>query len=361
MNRLLRKKLDAIFSSCKSIDRIVLVNSSKKDPNFTYLTGIKGGSFEECILLVDRRGLTLCSYSLEYDTAVEQRFSGLKVIKIEDSHTLRALLSSAIKGKRIGINGSFLTSAKYLAIRKRYKPKRIVDVQDSFTKARVVKYPEELANLRKAARITRTALEKIRRDLRPGVTERDVARRFDDISERLGSEGPSFGTVVCFGKNSALPHHLSDNTRLKYGDLVLIDAGATVNNYCSDMTRTFIFEGAEGKYRAKNEELIRIVKQAQDMAIKGIRPGMGCDEADQIARSYLDTVDGGKYKGRFTSALGHTVGVEVHDGEALSPGVKLKLKENMVFTVEPGIYVPGLGGARLEDDIVITKKGCKII
>jgi Xaa-Pro dipeptidase len=361
MRKPLREKLDRIFKSCKGIDRIILVNSSEKDPNFTYLTGFRGGIFESDILLVDRERLTLYVSTLEYEIALEQKFDGLRIIKIEDAETTRALLMSALKGKRIGINGSFLSYSSYVRLRKRYLPKKIIDVQDAFMKARLVKDADELANLRKAARITRIALERIRKDTKAGVTERDLARKFDDISENLGSEGPSFETKLSFGKNTALPHHKPDNTKLRKGDLVLIDAGATVNNYCSDMTRTFIFGGVGGKGYKEKAEMLRIVKEAQKRAIRYIRSGRGGSEVDKVARSYLDTVDGGKYKDRFIHALGHSVGIEVHDGEGFWPSSKLKLKENMVITVEPGVYVPGFGGARFEDDIVITKKGRKII
>jgi Xaa-Pro dipeptidase len=361
MQKRLREKLDRIFESCRGIDRIILVNSSEKDPNFTYLTGFRGGIFEGDILMADRKGLTLYTGALEYGTALAQRFDGLRIIRMEDAETTRALLLAALKGKRIGINGSFLPYSSYVRIKKRYGPRKMIDVQDAFMKARIVKDAEELANIGKAARITRAAQEIIRKDVKAGMTERDVARRFDDISEGLGSEGPSFETIVSFGKNAALPHHKPDNTKLKKGDFVLIDAGAKVNNYCSDMTRTFVFGGAGGKDYGKKAEMLKIVKEAQKRAIGSIRPGAKGSEVDKVARSYLDTVDNGKYKGKFIHSLGHSVGIEVHDGEGFSPGSKLKLKENMVITAEPGVYVTGFGGARFEDDIVITKKGRKII
>ncbi len=361
MQRRLREKLDRIFASCKGIDRIVLVNSSEKDPNFTYLTGLKGGMFEDDILMADRKGITLYTGALEYETALEQRFDGLRIIRIEDAETTRALLTAALKGKRIGINGSFLPYSTYERLKKRYRPKKMVDVQDAFMKARMIKDAEELANIAKAAKITKAAQEMIRKDVKEGMTERDVARRFDDLSEGLGSEGPSFETIVSFGKNAALPHHKPDNTKLKKGDFVLIDAGAKVNNYCSDMTRTFIFGGAGAKDYKKKAEMLRIVREAQGRAIRSIKPGMTGSEVDKVARSYLDSVYNGKYKGKFIHALGHSVGIEVHDGEGFSPGSKLKLKENMVITAEPGVYLTGFGGARFEDDIVITKKGRKII
>src|SRR5271157_328476 len=196
MRKRLKEKLDRIFGSCKGIDRIVLVNSSEKDPNFTYLTGFRGGMFEGDILMADRKGITLYTGALEYETAREQGFGGLRIIKMEDAETTRALLLGALKGKRIGINGSFLPYASYERLRKRYKPKRIVDVQDAFMKARIVKDAEEIANMKRAAKITRTALGRISRDFKAGMTERKLARRFDDISEGLGSEGHSFETIV---------------------------------------------------------------------------------------------------------------------------------------------------------------------
>ncbi len=361
MRKQLKERLGRIFASCKGVDRIVLVNTSEKDPNFKYLTGFKGGIFEGDILMVDRKGLTLYTSALEYETARRQGFSGLRIVKMEDAETTRALLLGALKGKRIGINGSFLPYSTCVRLKKRYRPRRIVDVSDAFLKARMIKDAEELANIGNAARITRAALERIRKDFRAGVTERYVARRFDDISEGLGSEGPSFETIVSFGKNAALPHHKPDDTKLKKEDFVLIDAGATVNNYCSDMTRTFIFGGKGGKGYKEKAEMLKIVKEAQKKAIRYIRPGRIGSEVDKVARSYLYAVDKGKYKDRFIHALGHSVGIEVHDGEGFSPHSKLKLKKNMVITVEPGVYVTDFGGARFEDDIVITKKGCKII
>ena len=360
MRKQLREKLNRVFDSCKGVDRIVLVNTSEKDPNFTYLTGFKGGLFEESILLADRKGLTLFTSSLEYETALQQGFSGLRIVKPDDVEAAKALLAGALKGKRIGINGSFLPYSKFMSLKKKFGPKKITDVSDSFLKARLVKGAVELESIREAARITKTAQERILRSLKVGITERGVARIFDDISEDLGSERPSFETIVCFGKNASLPHHMPDKTKLKQGDFVLIDAGATVNNYCSDMTRTSIF-GSSGKGLKEKREVLRVVKEAQRRAIKGIKPGMAGSEVDGIARKYLDTVDGGKYKGRFIHALGHSVGIEVHDGEGFSPGSKLILRENMVITAEPGVYIPGFGGARFEDDILITKKGCKII
>src|SRR5271157_2855886 len=172
MRKRLKEKLDRIFGSCKGIDRIVLVNSSEKDPNFTYLTGFRGGMFEGDILMADRKGITLYTGALEYETAREQGFGGLRIIKMEDAETTRALLLGALKPKRIG------------------------DVQDAFMKARIVKDAEEIANMKRAAKITRTALGRISRDFKAGMTERKLARRFDDISEGLGSEGHSFETIV---------------------------------------------------------------------------------------------------------------------------------------------------------------------
>jgi Xaa-Pro dipeptidase len=172
----------------------------------------------------------------------------------------------------------------------------------------------------------------------------------------LGASGTSFDTIVSFGKNAALPHHSPDKTRLRKGELILIDAGAKDSNYCSDITRTFAF----GKIGEGQKEMIDVVKEAQRMAIGAIRQGRDGREIHSLAENYLNETRGGKYKGRFIHALGHSVGLEVHDGPGFSKQKNI-LKPGMVITVEPGVYVPGFGGVRFEDDVLITEKGSEVL
>jgi len=362
MERQLRGKLNKIFSSCKGVETVFIRNTSEKDPNFTYLTNFRGGLFEGDILIANARGLTLYASSLEYETAISQKFEGIRVIKSTDREVTIALLKSSLKGKTVGINGSFLPYAQYMLLKSKFKPKRIVDISKSFLDVRMIKNSEEIRNIEKASGITKEAMKSIHNELKEGVTEKDIARKFDNISELLGSEGTAFETIVCFGKNTALPHHKPDSTKLKVGDLVLIDAGSRIGNYCSDVTRTVIFGNKnEIKNHEKKVEMLHIVKEAQRKAMNIIKPGIKGSKVDKMARSYIDTAADGKYKDRFIHSLGHSIGVEAHDGEGFSPNSNEALRENMVITVEPGIYIPGFGGVRIEDDILITKTKCKIL
>jgi Xaa-Pro dipeptidase len=169
-----------------------------------------------------------------------------------------------------------------------------------------------------------------------------------------GADSPSFESIVAFGENSALPHHSSGERRLRRGDNVLVDVGARFNLYCSDLTRTFFF----GRASAPQREAYAKVLEAQTRAIGGIREGVTGQAIHKIA---ADVIDSSKFKGRFTHGLGHSIGLEVHDGAGLSPWNLQKLKRNTVMTVEPGIYSPGEGGVRIEDDVVVTADSCRLL
>ncbi|MEM0147306.1 MAG: Xaa-Pro peptidase family protein [Candidatus Micrarchaeaceae archaeon] len=342
---------------CKGIDKFVIANASTQDPNFRYLTRFRSGIFEDDILIVERNKVKLITSELEYATAVSQRLIGMQVSKVDkrNQKEVKEALKKELQGKRIGINGAFMPAGTYLKLRREYKPAHILDASECFAKARLVKDKEEIASIDQAARITGKAMQRIGRYFKEGITELELARIFDRLSEELGSEKPSFDTIVCFGKNAALPHHMPDGTRLRNGDIVLIDAGATANGYCSDMTRTFIF--GKDKRIKQESEMMQIVKEAQRRAISEMKPGATGSDVDKAARSYIDSALGGKYKGTFIHSLGHSVGLEVHDGYGLYPGSKTVLKEGMIFTAEPGVYVVGFGGVRIEDDVLITRHG----
>jgi len=361
----LRKRLKKIFKETKGISTILLVNTSSPDPNFLYVSGFEGGPFEGNIVILKKNSAELLTSILEYEDMEKQKPKGMDVIEMKSAEQVKRILSKNIKGRPIGINGDFLPYTSYSRIKLRYKPKRIIDVSDAFAKTRLVKEDSEVKMVRKAAMVTKKAMFKIKKKLKVGVTEKEIADAFDEISRKLGSEGPSFSTIVCFGRNSAVAHHNPDSTKLKYGDFVLIDAGAKSGNYCSDITRTFIFgkDKARIKYYEKKLEIYRIVKEAQLKAIKAIKEGVKSATIHNIAEDYIAKAEGGKYKKFvFEYALGHSIGIEVHDpGGGLSPNSKLKLKQGIITSVEPGIYMPGFGGVRLEDDILVTKDGAVVL
>ena len=360
----LRRKTEKLFGLAGPVDGILLLNTSNQDPNFVYMTDFGGGLFEDSFIVVERDVETLFTDMREYEGAKKQIIGGMRIVQL-DSRKKVELLVGKIKGRRIGINGSFLPYSKYCNILKKWKPKKLVDVTDALSSAREVKEVYEIARIRKAAAITKKAIAMTQRQLRVGVTEKAIADYFNNAILKLGAEGTAFSSIVCFGENSAVPHHSPGSTRLRYGDIVLIDVGAKYRNYCADITRTVIFGKDRNRirnYKAK-DEMIRIVREAQDMAIASVHEGIMGSKVHMVAQDHIDHAAGGRYRGTFGHALGHSIGVEVHDGSRgfLSPGSTLKLKEGMVTSVEPGIYVPGLGGARIEDDILITKNGAVIL
>lgn len=359
---LITNRYKRLFEKEKSIDTIVIMNTGVQDPNFYYFTGFKSSLFENNMLMVKRDRSYLFTYDLEYQDAVKQKFPGIEIIKMSDEQRAEKLIIKELKGKTIGINGEFLPLNYCNRIKDNYKPKKLIDISGSLTNTRLIKDNTEIANIRRAAEITKSAMRLIQKHFRVGITEVELARKFDEISGKLGSEGPSFDTIACFGSNAALPHHSPDKTELRKGDIILIDAGAKVNRYCSDITRSFIFQRKNDEDYGKKEGMYNTVKEAHDLALKSIRIGMTLSSVHYIAAEYINKKDNGRYRGRFIHSLGHSLGIEVHDGPGFSPAYgNIKAKAGMVITDEPGIYIKGFGGIRIEDDVLITEKGAVIL
>ncbi len=216
-----------------------------------------------------------------------------------------------------------------------------------------VKTDAEAAAMKKAARIGEAAFERfLRQSLRPGITERRAAAMLDCACALLGSERSAFDTIVLFGERTSLPHDRPGGRRLAQGDLVLADFGCTVAGLCSDMTRTAVF----GKPSQRQRELYEIVKRAQDAALRAARPGVAARSLDAAARAVIRNAGYGR---AFGHALGHGIGRRVHERPRISNRSKEILQEGSVITVEPGIYLPGFGGVRIEDMALLTKRDCR--
>ncbi|MGC8538245.1 MAG: M24 family metallopeptidase [Candidatus Micrarchaeia archaeon] len=353
MNGVIRKRLSRLFNDAE-FDAVLISNSGpgEIDPDFVYLSGLKRGVYESNMVVATKERRFVFTTPLDYDDCVSQLGSKADVIDMSANGAKNDLVS-LLEGKVVGINGSYLPYSEYRRIKREYKIKSLVDVSGKLLEARLVKDKTEIMSMKRAIGITKKAMKEIISHVKQGMTELELAGIFEEILHRNGADGTSFKTIVAFGKNSAIPHHMPDSTRFKHGDVVLIDAGATYEFYCADMTRTFLTS-------KKDEGIKKIydtVAEAQRRAISMMRVGEKGGNVDKAARDYIDSVYEGKYKGRFTHSLGHSVGIEVHDGYVLSPKSNVVLKEGMVFTAEPGVYVPGLGGVRIEDDILITKNG----
>jgi Xaa-Pro dipeptidase len=352
----MNRKLEDIFKNAKNVDLILLLNTGNEDPNFLYLTEFESGLFENNILLTKRDRMELLTNSLEYETALKQKNKIMDVVNIKDSNEMSNMLKKEIEGKTIGLNMDFLPS-RSLGIIKKFKPRRIVNISEAFAKARVIKDEVELKKMRIANSITKKAFKEIPKYFKEGITEKKIAARFNYLMAYNGSDKEAFDTIVSFGKNSALPHHFPDNTKLANNSIVLIDAGAKYKNYCADLTRTFFFkpDKTSTKYK-KMSEIYETVYKAQQIGLEKAVEDEDGKDVHAAAAEFINTAHGGKYKGRFIHSLGHSIGIETHDPGASFSQQNVKLKKNMVISDEPGIYIVGFGGVRIEDDVLIGKK-----
>jgi Xaa-Pro aminopeptidase len=227
---------------------------------------------------------------------------------------------------------------------------RLEPVSGLIEKLRLVKEPEELLLIKEAAKIADRAFEQILQQIRPGMTEKEVALRLEVIMREHGATSSSFDTIVASGWRSALPHGVASDKVIEKGDLVTLDFGAYYQGYASDITRTVMM----GKPTEKQKEIYQIVLEANKKAIAGVQPGKTGKEVDAIARNYIKEHGYGDYFGHST---GHGLGMEVHEEPLVSTRGEEALVPGMVITIEPGIYIPDLGGVRIEDDLIVTESG----
>ncbi len=219
---------------------------------------------------------------------------------------------------------------------------------------RAVKDDGEVARLAEAARIADAALESVRPRLADGVTEAEFALELDTTMRRLGASGPSFETIVASGPASAMPHHRPDQRRIVEGDLVVIDFGALVDGYHSDMTRTFVV----GEPSATQRRLLDVVTSAQATGVRAVRAGVAARAIDSACREVIAEAG---WAEEFVHPTGHGVGLVIHEDPFLSRVATVDLEAGNVITVEPGVYLAGVGGVRVEDSVLVTENGCRPI
>ena len=216
-----------------------------------------------------------------------------------------------------------------------------------------MKSPDEIERIRQASQLAEAVLADLLPTLTTGLTERELAASFEHQFKRRGARGPSFETIALFGPRTSLPHGEPGDTPLTPGDAVLLDFGCQLNGYCSDLTRTYAYDTIPGAWF---ETVYSVVLQAQQAALEAIRPGIECRQLDAVAR---DIITQASYGERFGHGLGHGVGIEVHEAPRLGKDSQTVLEEGMVVTIEPGIYLPGQGGVRIEDLVAVTAHGCQ--
>ena len=327
----------------KNIDAAVI-----SDPyNVRYLCGFSGG--EGYLYISDKRQCMLVDS--RYTLWAESECKNTQVITVQGNYY--DIIGEFLKEDNVNtaaLEGSHLTYNEFRTFKESLPVRNIISVSDEFDNLRAVKDEYEISMIARAEAIGDEAFDYILGVLKPGMTEKEVAIELEMYMRNHGAESLSFPVIAASGANSASPHAVPSDKKLEYGDFLTMDFGCVYNGYCSDMTRTVVI----GKANREQKKIYEIVLLAQNTALKKLRAGMTGAQADMIAR---DIITGAGYGNNFGHGLGHSVGLYIHESPRLSRLEDKVLKEGMTVTVEPGIYIEGMFGVRIEDVAVIKEDG----
>lgn len=329
--------------------------------NRRYLSGFKAGDMNIAessgALLIPRRGQPLLLTDFRYQLEAETEAVGFEVHIYKKG--MLALLKDILAKhglKKLAFESHYFlhqTSEKLAQMAKKIGVE-LIATSGLVEHLRLCKSPTEMERIKAAVLLNEQVFQEVFNKLKPGMTERQVAIKIESLMREKGASGPSFDTIVASGSNGANPHAVPGDRPLAAGEPIIIDMGLILDGYCSDMTRTVVL----GEPDAKTRKIFRLVRKAQQAGIKAIRAGIPGAEVDRAARQIITR---GGYGAQFGHSLGHGVGLAVHEEPALSSRYKKNLKAGMVVTVEPGIYLPGWGGVRLENMVMVTEKGCEVL
>lgn len=319
------------------------------DPNFYYLSGAKSGIFEHSILYVSSERKVIVTSKLEEGAA---KTTDCEVLVFESAAHRDEIFQKLVeRDDSVGINKERLTASSMEHLKSVLGGKRMLDISARLSRARMVKNQEEIKMIREASVVAARAFERSLQKLKEGMTEASFASELIYAMMDEGSSLPPYEPTVCFGENTAFPHYSPASRKLRRGDLVLMDFQPYCGRYCADVTRTVVF----GKAVERVKQMYEVVKDVQMLALKGVRSGVRGSELDATIRGRIDATE---FRGLFIHGLGHGIGMEIHDHPAFSKGSETVLAPNMVVTVEPGIYLTGTGGIRIEDNVVVKEDGC---
>jgi Xaa-Pro aminopeptidase len=316
--------------------------------NVSYLTGFSGSNAQLLLSHDDARFFT----DFRYDTQARHEVPDVERTVYTTSFFDHFALGCADLGvKRVGFEAAGVTYQFFRDLGERTPDVELVPMEPEIERLRWVKDDDEIALIRRAQAVTDEAFEKVIGKLVEGMTERQLAIELEFAMRQAGGDGLAFETIAAFGESAAEPHHNPTDRELRKGDVVKLDFGARVDGYHSDMTRTVAFGEPDPKIR----EIYEIVAAAQQAGIDFVRGGIDGQDADAASRKVIE--DAG-YGEQFGHSLGHGVGLEIHEGPSLRRTTSEIVPEGAVVTVEPGIYLPGVGGVRIEDMVEVTADGC---
>lgn len=344
-----RKRAAALRRAVKrnNCDALLITNSR----DICYLTPFSGD--DSVALLTARRLYIISDFRFEEALAPTRPLATIVIRSGSMAGAIAALVKD-VAPRRLAIQSEHMSVATRADLASRLGERRLVNTTGLLRELRMIKDDAEVALIRRALRIQEAALLEVLPTIRPGQTELAIAARLESAMKSRGSSEPSFSTIVASGRAGSLPHAVPGRARTARGRPLLIDWGARFEGYVSDLTRTFSL----GSWPRELRRVYEIVLQAQLAAIDAVKPGKSCAEVDAVARSII--ADAG-YGPRFGHALGHGIGLDVHEAPRVGKEIDMPLRAGMVVTIEPGIYLPGVGGVRIEDDILVTPNGRTVL
>ncbi len=340
--------------SKNSVESIVLINSEndKAAMNLFYACGFKGSS--GCALITSDDAIFITDF--RYETVSKKQVKDFEIIIQPKGKGMFDVLSdviSRLKIKEVYLD-PYIFYGDVLSLERKCKNVAIKCFNNLIAECRLVKNSEEIAKIQKACEITDKAFEYMLSVIKEGMSEKELATILDCKLVDYGACGNSFSTIVVSGKNGALPHGVPSDKLIKKGELITFDFGCYYEKYSSDMTRTIAIGDVDNKLL----EIYNVVKKAQQAGVEAVKAGVMASDIDKVCRDIITQAGYGDYFGHGT---GHGIGIDVHEAPSVSWVSDYVLEVGNVITVEPGIYIPNLGGVRIEDDVVVTKDGCEIL
>jgi Xaa-Pro aminopeptidase len=338
----LRKKLEK-----KGMDGALIC----KRENYTYFSGFTGSL--AYIIVTSKRAYLLTDS--RYVSQAAKQAPCCEIIRIQGEAL--PFISDVVKEhgiEKIGFEEKFITYDFYTKLKSKLDKIKLMPLFETLDEMRAIKDDDEIKRIKNAVEIADSAFRHILTYIRPGIKEYEIAAEIEYFMKKNGAQGPAFDTIVASGWRSSLPHGVASDKKIEKSDMVILDYGAVCEGYCSDITRTIFVGSAD----SKKLEIYNTVLNAQTKALESIREGFYSKKIDGIAR---DHIAASGYGENFGHGLGHGVGLEIHEQPRISPYSNGKLARNMVFTIEPGIYLEGFGGVRIEDIVVVKEDGAEIL
>ena len=331
-----------------SVDALLV----SKEANVSYLCDYP---CRDSYLLVHPKE-TIFITDFRYTEEAKKNIPGVSVFQYDNLFKDTAALARKLKVRKLGFEAKDLNFAEYSKIKSYLDPKaKLKDTFNIVETLRQIKGDQQINLIRQAIKITAQTFEFIRKFLKPGVKELEIAAEIERFIRYQGAKMSAFNILIASGPNSSLPHALISSRKIKPGEPILIDIGVDINGYKSDLTRVFFLD----KIPTIQRRIYGIIQEAQGLAIAAVKPGIIIADIDSAGRKHIEEQGFGRY---FGHSLGHGIGLEVHEEPSISSKNKAQhLEEGMVFTIEPGIYLPGKFGIRLEDIVLVTKKGAEVL